>query len=155
MPKTRIYLDTSVLSGYYADDSPEKRDITRKFFDEIFGGEYEAVISLLVLEEIGKAPETKKTKMLKLIDEYGIGTVSITEEAENLADAYVKDGIIPMKYREDAVHIASAVTGKVQILISWNMKHMVKLKTINGVNSINIQAGHPEIDLRTPEEMLP
>ena len=155
MPKTRIYLDTSVLSCYYADDSPDKRDNTRKFFDEIVRGEFESFISRLVISEINNAPEEKKQNMFRLIDAYGIGSVSITEEVENLADTYVKEGIIPQRYREDAVHIASAVIGRVQIVISWNMKHMVKIKTINGVNSINKQAGYPEIDLRTPEEMLP
>ncbi|MCX7002688.1 MAG: hypothetical protein NTV22_05365 [bacterium] len=34
MKKLRIYLDTSVINFLFADDAPEKRDITREFFAE-------------------------------------------------------------------------------------------------------------------------
>ena len=35
MKKLRIYLDTSVISFMFADDAPEKRDVTREFFERV------------------------------------------------------------------------------------------------------------------------
>lgn len=33
MKKIKIYLDTSVINFLFADDSPEKKEITEQFFD--------------------------------------------------------------------------------------------------------------------------
>jgi hypothetical protein len=39
-------------------------------------------------------------------------------------------------------------------LVSWNMSHIVKLKTKIMVNEINKKSGYPEIYICTPEEVL-
>jgi len=38
--KTKVYLDTSIISFYYAEDSPEKREVTRRFFEVLEDGVY-------------------------------------------------------------------------------------------------------------------
>ena len=51
--RNKIYLDTSVISFLYADDAPEKQEITIDFFDNfIKTGIYQAIISEFVLQEI-------------------------------------------------------------------------------------------------------
>jgi hypothetical protein len=51
--KTKLYLDTSVISFYYAEDAPEKMVVTRKFFDqELVKEEYEVYISDLTIREL-------------------------------------------------------------------------------------------------------
>jgi hypothetical protein len=44
--------------------------------------------------------------MLALIKEYNITVLPQNEEAERLAEIYVKEGIIPAKYLYDGLHIA-------------------------------------------------
>lgn len=39
MRRLKLYLETSVWNFYFADDAPEKRDITRQFFEQIQRGE--------------------------------------------------------------------------------------------------------------------
>ncbi|MEK7196220.1 MAG: hypothetical protein AAB151_01000, partial [Nitrospirota bacterium] len=39
-------------------------------------------------------------------------------------------------------------------LISWNFKHMVKLKTIRGVNGINRMLGFKELEILTPQSLI-
>lgn len=41
--KLRVYLDTSVLNFYYADDTPDKRDVTIAFFREIENDVYKEI----------------------------------------------------------------------------------------------------------------
>jgi hypothetical protein len=41
-----------------------------------------------------------------LIGEYDIAVLTVSEEAEKLADIYVSESVIPVKYRTDGVHIA-------------------------------------------------
>ena len=61
MRKLKLYLETSVWNFYFADDAPEKRDITKEFFNNVRKGQYEIFISEVVLAEISKANESKKT----------------------------------------------------------------------------------------------
>lgn len=39
MKKPQLYIETSVWNFYFADDAPEKREITKTFFDKISHGE--------------------------------------------------------------------------------------------------------------------
>ena len=39
-------------------------------------------------------------------------------------------------------------------IVSWNFKHMVKLKTILAVNGINKYMGYGEIEILTPEAIV-
>ena len=41
-----------------------------------------------------------------------------------------------------------------EVLVSWNMEHIVKLKTIVGVNKVNKESGYASILIITPEEVL-
>ncbi|MFQ5786694.1 MAG: hypothetical protein ACE5H1_01810 [Thermodesulfobacteriota bacterium] len=45
MKKLQLFLETSVWNFVFADDAPEKKEITLKFFDKIKKGEYEIFIS--------------------------------------------------------------------------------------------------------------
>lgn len=66
-------------------------------------------------------------------------------------DAY---GVLPAKMRVDAQHIAIATVGRVDVLVSWNFKHIVNLRRIHGYNSVNLRRGYPMIEIRTPREVL-
>ena len=152
--KLRLYLDTSVLNFYYADDSPEKRDITIRFFEQIEKEVYFAYISDVVLDEIHKAPEQKRLKLLSLIRKFNLNELKTTSETRVLANLYVKHKIIPEKFLADALHIAIAVLNDMNVIISWNMNHIVKVKTRLGVNGINKMEGYKEIEIGTPEEAI-
>ncbi|MEW6070097.1 MAG: hypothetical protein AB1485_05720 [Candidatus Thermoplasmatota archaeon] len=49
MRKLKIYLDTSVLSFYFAEDEPEKMRNTKEFFKRVKKEEYDAFISAVVI----------------------------------------------------------------------------------------------------------
>jgi len=42
--KKRLLIDTSVLRGIFDDDTPERRDLTKKFWDTCRMGIYELFI---------------------------------------------------------------------------------------------------------------
>jgi hypothetical protein len=42
--KLKLYIETSVWNFYFADDAPEKKEITREFFDMVFKGAYDIYI---------------------------------------------------------------------------------------------------------------
>jgi predicted nucleic acid-binding protein len=155
MKKLKIYLDTSVINFLFADDVPEKKDITKSLFEEIAQGKYEIYISELVIAEINRTKdEEKKSKLLRMIQKYQPKELPRSEQVYFLAEKYLKSKIIPERFEEDAIHIAYAVVNDLDLLISWNMRHIVRLKTRWGVNSINKIEGYKEIELVSPEEII-
>ena len=154
MKRLRLYLETSVWNFYFADDAPEKRAETLKLFEEIRGGKYEVYVSELVIAEIDNAQEAKRTILKKLMDDYQPLELEMDGSVEELSDKYLSANIVPSKYENDVLHIAYAVAHDMDVVVSWNMKHIVKLKTRMEINGINRIYGYKEIELCTPEEVI-
>ena len=70
-----------------------------------------------------------------------------------MAGIYVKEGIVPEKFLNDALHIAIATVNGIDTVVSWNMEHIVKIKTIVEVNKINLKKKYNQIFIVTPEEI--
>jgi hypothetical protein len=89
-----------------------------------------------------------------LIEQYKIKILEANEIAETLADKYVSEGIIPQRYRMDGIHIAMATINDLDIIVSYNFQHIVKLKTIIGTESINLREGYKRIGIYSPTEVI-
>ncbi len=151
--KMKLYLETSVLGFLFADDAPEKMKITKRFFETAFRNN-DIFISELVIEEVERASGHIKTRLLGIMAKYKLKAVKITDEAEKLAKIYVENKIIPPKYFNDALHIALTSVNKMDAIVSWNLEHIVKLKTMVGIREINKRLGYKDILIITPEEVL-
>jgi predicted nucleic acid-binding protein len=154
MRRLKLYLDTSVLNFYFADSSPKEKEATQELFREIKSESYEAFISSIVVEEISEASEAKQKVLVSLIEKYNLMPLEIDEEIESLANLYIQNKIIPQKYEADAVHIAAAVINDLDVIVSWNFEHIVKLKTKLAVNGINKMEGYKEIEIYSPMEVI-
>ena len=151
----RVYLETTMFNFYFADDAPDKRQDTLLMFEEIKNGKYDPYTSFLTVEEIRRTTdEQKRENMFALINEYDVGVLEDDSDADSLADIYVRESIIPVKYRDDALHIAVATIAEMHIILSWNFEHIVKLKTRNMVNAINLREGYRTIDICSPKEVI-
>jgi hypothetical protein len=75
-------------------------------------------------------------------------------ETERLAGIYLDKKIIPVKYIEDAQHIASATVNCLDFVVSYNFGHIVKLKTMIGTGFTNLREGYRQVGISTPEEVL-
>ena len=73
---------------------------------------------------------------------------------QELAKEYIAQGIIPKRYENDALHIAVAAVHDLDVIISWNFEHIVKMKTKRQVNAINTLLGYKGIDIYTPREVV-
>jgi predicted nucleic acid-binding protein len=149
----RIYIDTSVINGLYAQDL-RIREVTEDFFCSAKFGKFILYSSNLSAEEIRKTKNiTLRQKLINILEEYQIELLPISEEVEQLAQNYIKEKIIPSKYIADAMHIAFATIHNIPVLVSWNFEHIVKHKTRMEVNRVNKQKGYPQIDICSPEEV--
>jgi hypothetical protein len=69
---------------------------------------------------------------------------STIPEAEALAAEYIRDGAVGKNQRADALHIAIATVARVDVLVSWNFKHIVNLRRIHAFNAVNLKQGYAE-----------
>lgn len=147
----RVYLDTTVPSAYYDDRAPDRRRLTREFWQSRCL-EMDAVISTITLLEIRNTPnENKRQKMEILLQ--NITVLSFSNEADNLAQEYVRRGIFSDKYTSDANHVALAVVHGIGYLASWNFRHLVKVNTRREVNLVNALEGYNPIEIVAPPEL--
>jgi len=154
MKKLKLYLETSVWNFLFADDAPEKKAVTEELFVKIKQEKFEIFISRTVTAEIDNAPEEKRRQLLSVIDEYSPVFLEIDEDTVELAMGYIENGILSEDHLDDLLHLASATVNNLQILVSWNLKHLVKHKTRILANSVNKKLGYREIDICRPEEVL-
>jgi predicted nucleic acid-binding protein len=153
MRKPLIYLETTIFNHYFDKDREAHAD-TVQLFKEIAAGKYEAYTSLYVIDELGAAPEPKRTNMLSLISEYNITVIPASDEAQDLADIYVSEGVIPAKYRYDGLHIAIASINNLEYVFSLNYQHINKVKTKRMTGLINEKEGYRPVTIASPMEVI-
>lgn len=148
----RIYVENSVVSAYYF--APKSIVIaTRHFFVRATKEGYELFTSEVTIAELEKASEEVREKSLGVIQAFKVRVVSRPVEAVDLADEYVKRGMIPGRYRPDAEHIAVASVMGFDVLVSWNLAHIVKFKTKKMVRIINGELGYRVPEIVRPDEV--
>lgn len=148
--KQRLYFDTSVISVYEDDRSPERRLLTREFFERL--PEFEVSISEVTTRELAATPDaSRRASMMDLIR--GMRVLTLTDVARELAARYMDAGIFPASVPDDALHVAIAVTSHQDVLVSWNFKHLVNQRRRAAIQSLNARLGLPGILILPPPEV--
>lgn len=148
--KPRIYTDTPVLGGPF---DVEWATMSRRFIAQLRQGLLTAVISDLTAAEVSLALANVQELLADLPAAHR-QDVLVTPEALELAERYIADRVIGGASRSDARHIATATVYRVDLLVSWNFKHIVNIERIHGYNSVNVRLGYPQLEIRAPAEVL-
>ena len=146
----KVYIDTSVVGGYFDE---EFELWTKLFFDSVKTGRFEIATSELLNAELLNAPEQVKRFLTSIPDEHKI-LANYNNEAKQLANKYIEANIVGKSSLTDCRHIATATVNEIDILTSWNFKHIVNLDKIHLYNGVNLQNGYRTIEIRTPRELL-
>ena len=155
MIKLKMYLDTSVISHLQQEDVPEKMQETLELWEQFKQrNDIEVVISDLVIREVSRCSEPKRSFLLNKLSEINYTIAEVTEEERNLADTYLQNGVLKEKSLDDLTHIAIATLNNCRYIISWNFKHFVNPKTIKAVNAINLSLNLSQVDIFPPSMML-
>ena len=150
MKQQRIYIDTSIVGGFF-DEEFEKE--TKLLFKRLENREIVFVVSTVLGQELRDAPEHVKT-LLQKYDKFCFEEIEITAEAKQLAKNYIAEKVVGKTSFEDCCHIALATIHKVDVLASWNFKHIVNLERIKGYNSVNLKNGYQILEIRNPKELV-
>lgn len=148
--KLRIYIDTSVIGGCMDD---EFQEWSQKLMNEFKIGIHIPVISSITQAEISKAPQEVQSILLNMLD-YDCEVLLETEESMTLAYNYLREKVVSKNFEDDARHIAVATTNNIDIVVSWNFKHIVHFDKIRQFNSINLREGYKAIEIYSPREVV-
>lgn len=146
----RIYIDTSIVGGYFDD---EFKEATNMLFQRLENKEVKFVVSDLLDLELINAPTHVKELLFRYSTDF-FERVDLTDEAVKLADTYIEEKVVGKTSIEDCRHIAMATIYKVDVLASWNFKHIVNLDRIKGYNSVNLKLGYSMIEIRSPKDLV-
>ncbi len=152
MRKQKIYLDVSTISNLVASHTPELESATRLLFEFVKNNpeKYEFVISPMVEFELGNTPEPRRKELFDSLSQYDLTTLEDSEDALELRDIYIKQGVLSEKHIRDLTHIAYAVSSGCDVIASWNFKHLANQRTIHRVNGVNQIFGYRSIEILTP-----
>jgi hypothetical protein len=150
LKRLRLYADTSVFGGYF--DVEFSAD-TRKLFDEINSGRFILVVSATTLRELARAPDEVNRLLNEIPDDF-VERISITEEMQSLRDGYVRAEVVGSSSLLDAEHIAAATVADVNLIVSWNFKHIVHFEKIRGYHAVNLMRGYRQIPIHSPKEVI-
>jgi hypothetical protein len=145
----RVYVDTSVIGGCRDEEfAPWSNGLMRDFRQ----GNFKPVTSSLVSLEIAGAVEEIKTIYAGLLS-LNYELLEVTDEAISLADVYIERSILTPKYYNDGLHIAIATIGEVDVLVSWNFKHIVHFDKMRMFDAASIELGYKPLQIYSPREV--
>jgi len=149
MPIHTLYLDTSVIGGYFDD---EWSAATRELWRQMEAGRFRFVTSRITMNEITLAPERVRELLAKTFPDETI--LPTSDEADRLAAAYIHQGILPAKYIDDATHVAICTVAEIEYLVSWNFRHLVNVDRKKGFTAVNLLQGYRNISIVNPLELI-
>jgi len=150
MRKTKIFLDTSVISYLFKSDLPEREAETRALWEYLIAGKYDIVLSDDVLNEVSACNEPKRQMMRDMLAKIEFKEVKVDLTVKEIADEIIQKGILNERNRIDCNHIACAIVSNCRYLLSWNFNDLANTDTNNGVRAITHLLHFSSIDIISP-----
>ena len=153
--KIKVYLDTSVISYLDQQDAPEQMKETHEVGERIKAGQYDVFISDVVLRELADCKdEAKRDLLIGHLAEIKYNLIAVDDDIAKLAEKIVTKGVLKQKNIDDCQHIAAAILSDCDIIVSWNFKHIVNVKTIRGIKVITTVEGYKDLLIYQPTALL-
>lgn len=148
MKAGRVYMDTSVLGGCF---DVEFAPWSNGLIEDFRRGVFRPVLSDITAIEVERAPERVRDLHREMAT-FG-EVISASEEVVGLVAAYEGHNILGPRYRNDLLDIAMATVSGVDVVVSWNFRHIVRLDKIQLFNGVNIERGYRTLAIYSPREV--
>ena len=116
-------------------------------------GRYTAVMSDVTATEVAPAPGFVKSLHQELLG-LPVELVRVDEDAVSLVQRYIERSVLGQRFLNDMLHIALATIAEVGVLVSWNLRHMVRLDKIRLFNAVNLEQGYKPLTICSPREVI-
>ena len=154
--KPTIYVETTIPSFLTARPSGDlitagQQESTRKWW-ECRRNHFELFVSHVVLDEAARGDASAAQRRLEVLK--GLPLLAADDEVETLTSAILRSGAIPAKAAADAAHVAMAARHGMDILMTWNCKHIANGELLLQLSEIVACAGYRLPVICTPLELM-
>jgi len=150
-----VYVETTVVS--YLTSRPSRdlvraahQEITREWWDG-HRHRFEVVVSRIVLDEAGRGDADAAKKRLSVLE--GLPLLEMTEDVFDVAWSLLDTGTLPQAARIDALHVAVAAVHGIDVLLTWNCRHLANGELIGAVSRQLWSMGYAPPVICTPDEL--
>ncbi len=150
MKTLRIYTDTSVIGGCF---DPEFSIWSDALMADFRQRHYVPVLSDVTAAEVAPAPDFVRA-LHRELRSLPAEVVTVTDEALSLVESYTARCVLSSRFYNDMLHIALATVAEVDVLVSWNFKHIVRLDKIRSFNAVNLEQGYKPLTIYSPREVV-
>jgi hypothetical protein len=152
----RLYIESTIPSYVVARPARDllqaaRQQLTRDWWETKRGG-HELFTSQIVLDEIAAGDREMARRRLELMA--GIAALELMPAAEALADQILRSGLLPAFADGDAAHISLATVHKMDILLTWNCRHIANGAIVGPLRRLVTAQGHELPEIFTPEELM-
>lgn len=155
--KLRIYVETSFVCYLTGDPTANAKISADQAYTRQWWGEEmsacEVFVSKYVIGEcsVGRPDAVaKRDAILRQLSVIDVDTLKVEELAQKLIDGYA----LPCGETTDALHIASAAIAGMDVLLTWNCRHMANPHTLPKTIGIIEKAGYRCPWIMTPKTFL-
>jgi hypothetical protein len=125
------------------------RRVTLQFLRQLQASKH--FISQIVLDEVGVCEDAVYGEIIELIESAAPMILEVTPECSELARFYIESGILPVKKSADAMQVAVSTFWEMDVLVSWNHRHMANLRKAEQYRGANLMRGY----WKTPSILTP
>jgi hypothetical protein len=155
-PAMRIYLESTIPSYLVARPARDllqaaRQQLTRDWW-ELKRGQHELFSSQVVLDEVAAGEATMARRRLKLLRD--IPLLELSAAANRLGRDILLSGLLPVSADGDAAHIAVATVHRMDILLTWNCRHIANVAIQHRLRRLVEGKGFNLPALATPEEFM-
>ena len=152
----RIYIESTIPSYVVARPARDllqaaRQQLTRDWWD-LRRDKHELYTSQVVLDEIAFGEKAMAQLRLDLLQ--SIPLLRATGEAEGFAGKILASGLLPATADRDAAHIALASAYELDILLSWNCRHIANAALQARLRKLADASGFTLPVICTPEELM-
>ena len=151
-----VYIETSIISYLVARPSRDvvvlaHQELTRQWWNEQ-RDRFELFVSRLVLDEAARGDPETAARRLEAIR--GVPVLPITQESTELAQCLIEAHALPSEAADDAFHVALATRAGIDLLLTWNCKHIANPEKTWLIEETIRQAGLAPPTICTPDELV-
>lgn len=150
----RLYLDTSVLGAELDTELPSRVATTLGLYELLEQGRHRACISPFTEAELAAAPERIRLVIERRLTTFDLEVLQVDDAVLAVADAYLRARAVPAASEADPRHLAVASVHGVDVVVSWNFRHMVNPMRRRAVHAVNMMLGRPLIEIASPAEIV-
>lgn len=154
--RATVYVETTIFSYLTARPSGDlvtaaHQRITAEWWMNA-ARRHRLVTSAVVLQEAGAGdPLLAEHRRVLLAD---LPLLELTPEVRLLAQDLLDRRLLPARANADALHVAVAAVGRVDYLVTWNLRHLAGAVVRRRIEHALRELGLESPTLCTPEELL-